>query len=64
MYGKNLTFKTGGVDAVYCDKLLQLISEGKISTDFLISKTFPFERVEDAYREFSKKEIYKVVLEY
>ena len=64
MYGKNLTFKTGGVDAVYCDKLLNLLSQGKISTDFLISKSFSFEQVEDAYREFSKKEIYKVVLEF
>ncbi len=64
MYGKNLTFKTGGVDAVYCDELLNLLSQGKISTDFLISKSFPFEQVEDAYREFSKKETYKVVLEF
>ena len=63
MYGKNLTFKTGGVDAVHCDKLLQLISDGKISTDFLISQSFPFEQVEEAYKEFQKKETYKVILE-
>lgn len=29
MYGKNLTFKTGGVDACDCDRILQLIAEGK-----------------------------------
>lgn len=64
MYGKNLTFKTGGVDAIYCDELLQMISENKISTDFLISKKFPFYDVEKAYSEFNKKDVYKVVLEF
>lgn len=32
MYGKNLTFKTGAVDACDCDKTMQLISKGKIDT--------------------------------
>lgn len=52
MYGKNLIFKTGGVDAVHCKKLLDLISEGKINTDFLISKTMPLEQITDAYEIF------------
>ncbi len=55
MYGKNLTFKTGGVDAIYCDKLLNLISESKISTDILISKKFKLSDIEDAYKFFKYK---------
>ena len=35
MYGKNLIFKTGGVDAIHCEKLLDLISKGILNTDFL-----------------------------
>ena len=38
MYGKNLTFKTGGVDACDCDKIMQLISEGRIDTTHLITQ--------------------------
>lgn len=52
MYGKNLIFKTGGVDAVHCEYLLHLISEGKISTDFLISKEFEFTDITKAYQYF------------
>ena len=37
MYGKNLTFKTGGVDAFCCEYLMKLIKNKKISTDFLIT---------------------------
>ena len=32
MYGKNLTFKTGGVDGCDCEEILQLIKEGKIGS--------------------------------
>ena len=32
MYGKNLTFKTGGVDGCDCAEILNLIEEGKIDT--------------------------------
>ncbi len=55
MYGKNLIFKTGGVDAVHCLELLKLIECGKISTDILISKSFPLEKIEDAYNYFADK---------
>jgi len=55
MYGKNLVFKTGGVDAVHSEKLLDLISQGKISTDFLISKEFSLDEIENAYRNFEHK---------
>lgn len=54
MYGKNLTFKTGGVDAIHCEKLVKLISEGKINTDFLITQTYPLEKILDAYEYFEK----------
>ena len=55
MYGKNLTFKTGGVDAIHCKKLLDLISEGKISTDFLISHTVSLENIKQGYELFQQK---------
>lgn len=56
MYGKNLTFKTGGVDAVHCEKLLQLISDGKINTDFLITHSYPLEDIKKAYEVFRQKQ--------
>ena len=52
MYGKNLTFKTGGVDAVHCKKLVEMISKGIINTDFLITHTFDFGNVVEAYDFF------------
>lgn len=55
MYGKNLTFKTGGVDANKCDKLIKLIEEQKISTDFLITHTFKLGEILEAYKLFEQK---------
>ena len=55
MYGKNLTFKTGGVDAIHCQEILELISQGKISTDFLITHKFPFNEIEKAYKLFANR---------
>lgn len=55
MYGKNLIFKTGGVDAVHCEKLLNLISEGVINTDFLISQTYSLDNILEAYNDFRLK---------
>lgn len=55
MYGKNLIFKTGGVDAVDCKKLLQLISEKKLNTDYLITDKFKFSEIIKAYELFSDK---------
>ena len=37
MYGKNLIFKTGGVDGCDCAEILQLIAQGKIDTTPLIA---------------------------
>ncbi len=55
MYGKNLIFKTGGVDAIHCKELLDMISEGKINTDFLISAEYSFDNILEAYRDFELK---------
>ena len=55
MYGKNLIFKTGGVDGCNCDETLQLISEGKIDTTPLITHTFPLNRIEEAYDLFEHR---------
>lgn len=55
MYGKNLIFKTGGVDAVHCAKLLKMIEDKKLSTDVLISRCFDFQDIEKAYAYFADK---------
>ena len=55
MYGKNLIFKTGGVDATHCEELVKYISEGKISTDILISKKMAFDDILKAYKMFEDK---------
>lgn len=55
MYGKNLIFKTGGVDAIHCKKLLEYISEGKINTDFLITHKYPLDKIDEAYKLFEDK---------
>lgn len=55
MYGKNLIFKTGGVDAIYCKELLRYISEGRINTDFLISKKIKFDDILHSYEIFENK---------
>ena len=66
MYGKNLIFKTGGVDAVHCEKLLQLISENKLSTNFLITHTLPFKDILKGYEIFESKQdnCIKVAIKY
>ena len=56
MYGKNLTFKTGGVDGCDCEEVLRLIEQGKIDTTPLITHRFPLYRIEEAYRIFENKE--------
>lgn len=66
MYGKNLTFKTGGVDATRCRELVELISKGKLTTNFLITHEFKFDDILEAYRVFENKEndCLKVMIEY
>ena len=55
MYGKNLTFKTGGVDGCNCAKTLVLIAEGKIDTTPLITHTYALKDIEEAYRVFENR---------
>ena len=55
MYGKNLTFKTGGVDGCDCAEILRLISEGKLDTTPLITHRFPLNRIEEAYDIFENR---------
>lgn len=56
MYGKNLIFKTGGVDGCDCEEILRLIEQGKIDTTPLITHRYPLSRIEEAYRVFENKE--------
>ena len=55
MYGKNLTFKTGGVDGCNCAETLKLIEEGKIDTTPLITHTYALKDIEEAYRIFENR---------
>lgn len=55
MYGKNLTFKTGGVDGCDCAEILALIEADKIDTTPLITHRFKLEDIEEAYRIFENK---------
>ena len=55
MYGKNLTFKTGGVDGCDCAEILGLISDGKIDTTPLITHKFPLNKIEEGYHIFENR---------
>lgn len=65
MYGKNLTFKTGGVDGCNCSEILSLVAEGKIDTTPLITHVFPLSRIDEAYGIFENREdgVIKVAIE-
>lgn len=55
MYGKNLTFQTGGVDGCDCAEILHLIEQGKLDTTPLITHRFPLSEIEEAYRIFENR---------
>ena len=65
MYGKNLIFKTGGVDGCDCEETLKLIADGKINTEPLITHTYPLSRIDEAYDLFENKRdgVIKVAIE-
>ena len=52
MYGKNLTFKTGGVDGCDCEEILKLIEDGKIDTTPLITHRYSLADIAEAYDLF------------
>ncbi len=56
MYGKNLTFKTGGVDGCHCGEILELIAQGKLDTTPLITHTFPLRDIQVAYDLFEGRQ--------
>lgn len=55
MYGKNLTFKTGGVDGCDCEEILELIRRRKIDTTPLITHRFLLSEIGKAYDLFENK---------
>lgn len=55
MYGKNLTFQTGGVDGCHCAETLALIQSGKLDTTPLITHTYPLSRIAEAYDLFENR---------
>ena len=65
MYGRNLTFKTGGVDGCDCEETLRLISQGKLDTEPLITHTYPLAKIDEAYELFENKRdgVIKVAVE-
>ena len=65
MYGKNLTFKTGGVDGCDCAEILDLISQGKIDTTPLITHTRALSEIGSAYTLFENRmdNVIKVAIE-
>lgn len=65
MYGKNLTFKTGGVDGCDCGEILELISQGKLDTEPLITHTYPLKEIAAAYDLFETRRdgVMKVAIE-
>lgn len=56
MYGKNLTFKTGGVDGCDCAEILRLIAAGQLDTTPLITHTFPLSDLDRAYALFEGRQ--------
>ena len=53
MYGKNLTFKTGGVDASQCGEIMRLIEAGRLDTSLMITHSAPLNDVLRGYDIFS-----------
>lgn len=64
MYGKNLVFKTGGVDGCDCDEILELIRQKKIDTTPLITHTYSLKEIEQAYDIFEnrKENVIKIAI--
>lgn len=55
MYGKNLVFKTGGVDGIHCDEIMRLIESGTLDTGCLITHRTDLGHILEAYDIFENK---------
>ena len=55
MYGRNLTFKTGGVDGCYCEEIMELLAAKKLDTGCLITHRTRLEDIMKAYEIFEQK---------
>lgn len=55
MYGKNLIFKTGGVDASKCSEIMKLIERGKLDTRCMITHRTDLAHIMEAYEVFENK---------
>lgn len=64
MYGKNLVFKTGGVDGCDCDEILSLIADKKIDATPMITHRFELKDIEKAYDIFENRKdgVFKIVI--
>jgi alcohol dehydrogenase len=55
MYGKNLTFKTGGVDASRCGEIMRLIEAGRLDTSLMITHRAPLNDILLGYDIFANQ---------
>ena len=55
MYGKNLTFKTGGVDASKCSEIMRLIEAGRLDTNLMITHRAPLNDIMQGYDIFANQ---------
>ncbi len=55
MYGKNLTFKTGGVDASKCAEIMRLIEAGRLDTSLMITHRAPLNDIMLGYDIFANQ---------
>ena len=55
MYGKNLTFKTGGVDAGKCAEIMRLIEAGRLDTSLMITHRAPLNDILLGYDIFANQ---------
>lgn len=55
MYGKNLTFRTGGVDGRYGQEIRDLTARGKLDVSFLITHRCGLDEIMEAYEIFEQK---------
>lgn len=56
MYGKNLVFKTGGVDGSFCREIMDLTACGRLDAGFLITHRCSLDDIMTAYDIFENKQ--------